>query len=78
MLAMGALMALSIRQYDMLERAIVDGTRLSIWRRGTEYIVIPESLRIRLGREFIEARHPSTGHRLELYIEDIDSFEVVE
>ena len=70
-------MALSTVQYDMLERAVVEGSRLSIWRRGTEYVVIPERLRIKQGRELIEARHPSTGHRLELYIEEIDAFEVV-
>lgn len=70
-------MALSTKQYDMLERAIAEGSRLSIWRRGTEFLVIPERLRLVEGRELIEARHPSTGHRLELFIEEIDGFEVV-
>jgi hypothetical protein len=74
---LGALMALSTKQYDMLEAAITKGTRISVWRRGTEYMVIPERLRVVKGRELIEARHPSTGHHLELWIEEIDSFEVV-
>jgi hypothetical protein len=64
-------------QYDLLERAIIDGTRLMIMRRGTEYVVIPERLRVESGREVIIARHPSTGHRLELIIDEIDSLESV-
>lgn len=67
----------STSQYDLLERAIVDGTRLSIMRRGTEYTVIPERLRLDGGREVIVARHPSTGHRLELVIDELDHFEAV-
>lgn len=67
----------STRQYDQLERAIVDGTRITIMRRGTEYLVIPERLRVEAGREVIVARHPSTGHRLELVIGEIDTIEVV-
>ena len=64
-------------QYDLLERAIIDGTRLMIMRRGTEYVVIPERLRVEGGREVIVARHPSTGHRLELIIDEIDTIEAV-
>ncbi|GAB1342613.1 hypothetical protein [Gemmatimonas sp.] len=64
-------------QYDLLERAIIDGARLMIMRRGTEYVVIPERLRIESGREVIVARHPSTGHHLELIVDEIDSIEAV-
>lgn len=67
----------STKQYDQLERAIVDGTRIMIMRRGTEYLVIPERLRVEAGREVIVARHPSTGHRLELVIGEIDTIEAV-
>lgn len=67
----------STKQYDQLERAIVDGTRITIMRRGTEYLVIPERLRVEAGREVIVARHPSTGHRLDLVIGEIDSIEIV-
>jgi hypothetical protein len=67
----------STSQYDLLERAIIDGARLMIMRRGTEYVVIPERLRIESGREVIVARHPSTGHRLELIIDDLDTIEAV-
>lgn len=65
-------------EYDLLERAIIDGSRITIMRRGTEYVVIPERLRLESGREVIIARHPSTGHRLELIIDEIDSIEAVQ
>lgn len=64
-------------QYDLLERAIIDGARITVMRRGTEYAVIPERLRVESGREVIVARHPSTGSRLELVIAEIDSMEAV-
>ncbi len=70
-------MALSIEQYDRLERAITDGTRLALVRRGTEYLVIPERLQLVNSRELIVARHPSTGHRLELYVDELNGIEVV-
>jgi len=70
-------MRLSTAQYDVLERAIVDGTRLAIRRRGTEYLVIPERLRVADGREIIVARHPSTGHRLELILDELEQLEAV-
>lgn len=70
-------MMMSVLQYDRLERAITMGTRLSLTRRGTEYVVVPERLRIVGGREVIMTRHPSTGHRLELYIDELDTMESV-
>ena len=67
---------LTHEQYDMLERAIADGRRIAIYRRGTEYMVIP--IRMRLSaREAVEALHPTTGERLTLYIDEIEGFEVV-
>ncbi len=74
----GALtMALSVAEYDLLERAITDGRRLALRRRGTEYLVIPERLHIVAHREQVVARHPSTGHRLELFVDELDGVEAV-
>lgn len=70
-------MQLTTAQYDELENAILNGTRLCLQRRGTEYVVVPERLRMNQGHEIIVARHPSTGHRIELLLDDLDSFEVV-
>ncbi len=68
---------LSTKQYDELERAVRDGKRVAVMRRGTEYLVVPLSIGVRGGREAISARNPTTGDSMVLYIEDIDSFLVV-
>lgn len=64
-------------QYELLERAVLNGGRIVVYRRGTEYVVQPERLVLRNRREVIEARNPTTGDRLTLYIDEIDTFEVV-
>jgi len=68
---------LTFAQYDRLERAVHRGDRIAVYRRGTEYIVVPLALRMRGGRELIEARNPTTGDQLELYIDEVESIEVV-
>jgi hypothetical protein len=65
------------KQYDILERAITNGKRISAYRRGTEYIVVPMRLRMISGREAVEATHPTTGDQITLYLDEMDSFEVV-
>ena len=64
-------------QYDALERAITDGRRIAVYRRGTEFLVIPRRLRVTDGREAVDAVHPTTGDSMTLYIDEIDSIEVV-
>lgn len=68
---------LSVAQYDALERAIVDQRRVTVMRRGTEYVVVPQRLSLVNGREAITARHPSTGATMTLYLDETDSIEVV-
>ncbi len=68
---------LNHEQYDALERAILDGRRISIYRRGTEYVVVPRALRLTDGRERIESTHPTTGERFDFYIDELDDIEVV-
>ena len=68
---------LTHEQYEILEQAVNNGRRIAVWRRGTEYIVVPRRLRVRNGRELIEARNPTTGDDLVLVLDEIDSFEVV-
>lgn len=65
------------KQYDLLERAISSGKRIAAFRRGTEYVVLPTRLRVISGREAVEATHPSTGDEITLYLDEMDSFEVV-
>ena len=68
---------LTHEQYDALERAVRDGGRISVYRRGTEYIVVPRRLGLKGGRELIEARNPTTGDELSLYLDELDAIEVV-
>ena len=69
---------LNTAQYDALERAIADRRRMSVYRRGTEYVVVPTRLRQVEGREALEAVHPTTGEHLTLYIDEVESIEVVD
>ena len=68
---------LTHQQYEALERAVTNGTRISVRRRGTEYVVVPRELKLRGGRESIEAVHPTTGEYLVLFIDEVDGIEVV-
>lgn len=63
--------------YDALERAILDGKRIAAYRRGTEYVVVPTRLRTIRGREAVDATHPTTGDSITLFLDEMDSFEVV-
>jgi hypothetical protein len=70
-------MQFSTRQYNLLERAIDQRRRISIVRRGSEYIVLPEKLVVLAGREMIETVQPSTGDRMTIYLDDVEAFEIV-
>ncbi len=52
------------KQYDLLERAIMNGKRIAAYRRGTEYVVVPTRLRMISGREAVDATHPTTGDEI--------------
>lgn len=64
-------------QYDALERAVRDGTRIAVYRRGTEFIVIPQRLRMLGGREAVESVHPTTGDGITFVLDEVDAIEVV-
>lgn len=68
---------LSPRDYDQLERAVMDGRRIALIRQGRDVIVIPLRLFVRDGREVIEARHPTTGDLITRVIDDLDAVEFV-
>lgn len=69
------LMPLSVAEYDRLENAIVKGARVSLMRRGREFLVIPERLQLDRGREIIHTRHPTTGHHMVLFVDELDRVE---
>ena len=67
------------KQYDALERAVTESKRIAVYRSGKrEVVVVPRRLRLTAGREVIEATHPTTGDRLDIYLDEIERFEVVE
>lgn len=68
---------LTYSQYNDLEQAVSRGRRVIVFRRGTEYIVIPLALLSRDGREVIEARNPTTGDAMTLYVDELESIELV-
>ena len=68
---------LTTSQYDALERAIADGRRLVVWRRGTEFTIIVDRMKMLNGREVLEAHHPTTGDKLILFIDELEGIEVV-
>ena len=68
---------LTAKQYDDLERAVRDGKKVSVMRRGTEYIIVPLALQLRSGKEAIEAQNPTTGDALVIFVDDIESFYII-
>jgi hypothetical protein len=68
---------LTHRQYDALESAITHGSRVSIYRRGTEYIGIPKRIFSDGQHEAVVILHPTTGEEITLHLDDIEHLEVV-
>ena len=69
---------LTHEQYDAIERAVAEGTRIVVRRSaGRETILIPSKLRVLDGREAIEARNPTTGHDMTIFLDEVDGVEVV-
>ncbi len=64
-------------QYDALERAIVNRSRVAIRINGAEMVLIPESITLKGGRELLVTQNPSSGLPLLLQIDDIERLEVV-
>lgn len=69
---------LNHRQYDSLESAITHGRRVSIYRRGTEYIGVPKRLYSKGQREAVDVLHPTTGEEITIFLDEIDRLDVVE
>ena len=68
---------LTHEQYNRLEAALSGSRRIRVSRRGIEYVVIPLAVRTHQRREVIDARHPTTGDAMTLFLDEIDSLEVV-
>lgn len=64
-------------RYEELERAILERRRIAVFRRGTEYVVIPRALRFEEGREAIDAVHPTTGEVMTFFVDEMNDFQVI-
>jgi uncharacterized protein with PhoU and TrkA domain len=62
---------------DQLERAIVEGMRVQLTRRGTEYVVLPKAIRA-TGPEDVLVGITSTGDELSFPLTELDDFVVLE
>jgi hypothetical protein len=62
---------------DQLERAVRDGLRVVLSRRGTEYVVIAVSIKTEGRREALIGRLPMTGEEMAFRLEDLDEFQIV-
>jgi hypothetical protein len=70
-------MRLSPERLDQLERAIRDGRRVALMRRGTEYIVLAVRLTVQGSREAFVGRLPMTGEEVVFLLDDLEGFHVV-
>ena len=71
------MMRWSPERLDQLERAIRDGRRVAIMRRGTEYIVIPTRMTHRENHDAFVGRLPMTGEELVFVLTEVEAFQVL-
>jgi len=68
---------LTHRQYDALEAAITHSRRVSVYRRGTEYLGIPQRIWQDGQREAVSILHPTTGEQITIYLDEIEQMDVL-
>ncbi len=59
---------------DQLERAIRDGLRISLMRRGSEHIVVARRLTTVGSRDAVIGLVPMTGAELTFVLDDVEEF----
>jgi hypothetical protein len=63
---------------DRLERAIADGTRVQLRRKGAELTLLPDRLRHDYGGEILVGQHLGTGDPVEVPLDEVEWFAVVD
>lgn len=63
-------------EMDRLERAITEGTRVQLYRRGTEFVVVPREIVSRGAREFLLAT-TYNGRDLSFALDELERFDVI-
>ena len=64
-------------RYDQLERAVRDGLRVSLIRRGSEHVVVARRLTTVHSRDALVALVPMSGHELTFVLDELDDFQVL-
>ncbi len=62
---------------DQLERAVRDGLRILLMRRGAEHIVIAKRLTTVRSRDAVVGLVPMSGHELTFVLDEIDDFQLL-
>lgn len=62
---------------DQLERAVIEGMRVQLTRRGTQYVVLPREVRTD-GPSDVLVGVTSTGDELNFTLSEVDDFVVLE
>ena len=62
---------------DQLERAVRDGLRVSLMRRGSEHIIVARRLTTVRSRDAVVGLVPMTGHELTFVLDDLDDFQLL-
>ena len=62
---------------DHLERAVRDGLRVAVSRRGNEHIVVVRRLTTVGTRDAFVALVPMTGHELTFVLDEVDAFQLL-
>ena len=63
-------------EMDRLERAVVEGARVQITRRGSQFVVVPRRIRTSGSEEYLVAV-TYTGDELSFALGEIERFEVI-
>lgn len=63
-------------EMDRLERAIVDGERVQISRRGSEFVVVPREVVAGPTGDVLVAT-TYTGDELDFALDELDAFDVI-
>ena len=66
------------QRMEQLESAIRHRKRVSLRRRGNEYVVVASSLTSSRGRDALSAYLAMTGEEMVFVLDDIDHFQVID
>lgn len=64
-------------RYDLLERAVRDGLRISLMRRGSEHVVIARRLTTVRSKDAVVGFLPMSGQELTFVLDELDDFQLL-